>query len=222
MATPSLVGSAIDLDSGGNANTLTNSITVPSGTQLLLILLALRAATAGTFTDGTFNGDALTKLDALSSGTNMRAEWWYLKSPDITTANLVANGDNNSAKGGFAVCLQDVDLVSTFGTFQSGTGTAAGYANWAVTGTAGDLMVDGTMFQDNTDIAMTASPQTEIYEGHITTGTNGANIGGGTQTSDGSDLIGWSWTGSNNYIRTVVPVHGSSGGGPLFRAWMAG
>lgn len=88
---------------GGGVGTqnVTRSLVVPSGRNRILLVLVTSETdsgqggaynTNGIVTGITFDGVALTKIDAAqgdNGSSTGRAELWYLKNPNVTTANLV-------------------------------------------------------------------------------------------------------------------------------------
>ena len=63
----------------------------------------------------TYNGVALTKLDALDRSTNCRVEVWYLVNPDTGTNAISIDRTSTNIAGAYAMSFYGVDQTNPFG-----------------------------------------------------------------------------------------------------------
>ena len=93
---------AVVKEGSSSSTSLTQSITVPSGSNQILIVHATCFGPTGVSTAGintiTFNGDALTNEFELDVGTGDDTDtshsFWYIVAPSQTTADVVATWDS--------------------------------------------------------------------------------------------------------------------------------
>lgn len=132
------------------AASVTFSATVAAGSNTIMVGGATSQASplGGVAPTGiAFNGGALTIVTSsaiINSTDNVRAELWYRKSPDITTANVVATWSSGLAKLCAGVVILDgVEPTGTpHRTAQTNAGTSGTTASLSMTTVAGDWTVD--------------------------------------------------------------------------------
>ena len=196
---PSLVASAVSIDFGAAASGHTESITVPSGTTVLLVLPNVSGGPTNTVT---FDGDSLTKMDDASqlAATTIEASGFMLKSPTAKTANLVFAFNTANGRGGATVYyLNDVDLTVAVADYATASGGTTPAQTTTVTTSAGHLIIDNFGRGDGDAVTAFApdAGQTEQTDfiGSTGAGTNTRRLGSSTQAGADGGVMSWTFTG---------------------------
>ena len=125
----------------GSGSSRTFSHTIPSGFSNTILIVGVSAQDSNhanmPITGITFNGVALTKTRHDEATGNNRTELWYLKNPDVTTANVVITATGTLGElTGFALGFCNVDQTSPIDANNGGTGTSGDPSVSLTTGVA--------------------------------------------------------------------------------------
>ncbi len=207
---PSLVSAAVPIDYGAAANSDTTSITVPSGTTVLLVLTNV---SGGPVDAVTFDGVSLTKMDDASqlAATTIEAAGWMLKNPTAKTANLVSTFNTANGRGGCTVYyLNDVDLTPAISAYNTASSATTPAATCTVTTATGHLIIDnfGRGGGDSITAFAPDANQTEQTDFIGSTGasTNTRRIGSSTQAGADGGVMSWSFTGGSAGTQAIWAV----------------
>jgi hypothetical protein len=185
--------------------TMSNYV-VSSGTNGLLLYLAIYDTAANTISSVTFGAANLTKLQTCSNASGNGAEIWYLKNPSASTANIVATFsgtmDNyvGMAETWFLVNQGSSGTTAT-GTFSTvaSTSPASGTVTVSVPSTTTSMVVQDIASVFN--FAFTAVPTGSEIESL----SNGGGSGEDTEDSALSQFklgtggtVAMSWTNSDS------------------------
>lgn len=114
----------------GSGSSRTFSHTIPSGFSNTILIVGVSTQDSNhanmPITGITFNGVALTKVRHDEATGNNRTELWYLKNPDVTTANVVITATGTLGElTGFALGFCNVDQTSPIDANNGGTGASS-------------------------------------------------------------------------------------------------
>ncbi|HEV7349825.1 Ig-like domain-containing protein [Telluribacter sp.] len=197
-------------NSGSSTGSLSSSSTfAPTGSnRLLLVSIASTPGASNAVTGVTFGGTALTKLNQVVTGTDAKAELWYLINPSTTAALVTISwpaGQTLEAVVGVAM-FDNVDVTAPFGTNVTGTGTTTP-ASVAAPSALGDIVVDvvGTRAKNNAS----SGGQTTIF--NSSTNSIGA-LSSYKGATAGSTSMSWNISGgpSQAWAQIGVAVKGAS------------
>lgn len=211
---------------GGSSNTF--SFTVNAGSDLLLLVFVGAEANSGNngndpVTGITFNGVALTKIDSQHTnvtpgGSGNSAEMWYLKNPDVTTANIVVSytgtvdGDTVTA-----IEVTGADQTTPINTF---LGAKANSANPStnVTTTVDNCLVFDILSGSGSGTTLTPDASQTERSNITNTGQMRSAISSEAKATAG--LITMSWTMASQVWAQIVAAIAPSGGAPPSTAVM--
>lgn len=183
--------------SATSRNSITQAVTVNSGSNSILVVRTAHEDAGGPVTGITFNGDALTKLDSVNATTWSRTEIWYLLNPDVTTANVVATKTASAGnRWGITVDVYDnVNPSSPWGATIDKAAADTGTSDTRTAGTfaAGDMTID-TMVIDSTGHSPQAGTALTKDYGTLDFGTSTTEAQGAHNTTNG--VMAWTWTNS--------------------------
>lgn len=172
------------------ASSLTVAHTVGTGANAILIV---EYSTRGTTspTSITYNGVALTQLSAISNGTVVTSEIWYLKAPTTGTHNIVVTLATPHEFTIGATSFFNVNLTTTFGTPTTGTGTSTS-PSIAVASATGNLVIDTIATRQQSGAPTVGAGQTQLWTNN--SGTASADELGAGSTEAGAASVTMSWT----------------------------
>ena len=200
--------SAID---AGTSYPLTWSHTC-TGNDLILVV-GLETFPPHEYLSPTYNGVALTKIDAQNAGTYCRSELWYLIAPAAGTHDIVVTAGAVQAVTiiGGATSWTGADQSAPLGTAAKATGTTTP-ATVNVTSVAGEYVVDSACAYKATAITMTVGAgQTSAWNETPATGI----VGAGSYEASASTIT-MSWTlnvASLGWATVAVPIKPSTAPG---------
>jgi len=154
----------------------------------------------------TYNGVALTKIDAQAAGTYCRSELWYLIAPAAGTHDIIVTFTWTPAPGvvGGARSFTGADQSAPLGTSAKATGTTTP-ATVTIASAAGQYVVDSACAYKATAITMTVGAgQTEDWNATPATGSVGVGSYEG-----GAASVTMSWTLSataSGWATVAVPI----------------
>lgn len=106
----------------GTTVTMTNYEVVSGTNQVLIVAVHLKPTDDDVTNSVTFNSTGLTKIGHAVFDNDARVELWYLLSPTVTTANIVATvSQSGNGKGLAAICFTGVNQTTPFGTAVTNT-----------------------------------------------------------------------------------------------------
>ncbi len=205
--TPETIAFSGSASSGSTAaaSTLTVSHTVASGTNRILIvgMAANRDSTI------TFAGQNMTKLVSASISGQVAAQIWYLISPPVVTANIVATFlpiDTTAKAVMGAANYTGVDGNTPFGDAVGVTGTGDTTATDIVASAANELVIDSVAVKAGPDLTVGAG-QTARYETTESSQMTGAHS---TEAGGASVTMSWTWTGAQDWAIVAAPLKQAS------------
>jgi hypothetical protein len=200
-----LVSGSASSSTGANVNTATWAHTVPAGDNRLLVVTVCQRAGSGTSCSGvTYGGVALTNKGGCQQGigvTYPRISMWYLLAPAAGSANIVVTlGGNDYFEAG-AVDFVNVHQTTPLGTLVNAY-AAAGPAVVTLTGSTGDLLIDGVAYLNIGANAAAGSGQTQRWSA-----SSDANWKGAGSTAPAPGQVDMRWTlPANGYAACAVAV----------------
>lgn len=211
---------------GTSATPHTVSLTIASGADKLL-LAGYGLLASDVPTSVTFNGDALTALEEIQTGSSSSAGIWYRKEPDVATTNLTVNYSGNQFGGVCGLALNGVDQTSTFRDTDEIQSSGATSLTLTLTTVAGDVV-----FYVVHAYNPGSTPGALDHDNGIVPGE--AEIGEADSNADGQTLTGCSYvvaTGTSTEViyawanssraamvaTAVQPTPGTSSAVPVFR-----
>lgn len=172
---------------GSSLTTKTISVTLPAGTNLLLV--GVHLADAPTVTGATYNGAALTRImrqtDAICS-----EEAWYLLDPSTGAAHdLVLTLDSEKPAGTTVLGYTDAHATAPIGTAVGRAGTGISSLSQSVDSHTGGEVVDFITWYNTTVACVPGAGQT-LITGAPTSATRGASA----SSEPGAASVTMSWT----------------------------
>ncbi|MGQ0828194.1 MAG: T9SS type A sorting domain-containing protein [Bacteroidota bacterium] len=150
----------------------------------------------------TYNGTALTKADAQTSGESTVSEIWYLLNAPIGTYNVIVtlSGDDNVVCG--AISFKNVNQTTPIGTVAKAAGNTATATVDVVCATATEMVVDAVSTDDNA--VTVGAGQTSRWN----ISPAGGYASGATSTEPGAiGTVSMSWTqSSDNWAIVALPI----------------
>lgn len=199
---------------GGGHSSRTFAHTV-SGSDLILFVKVGCYQNAGqTVTGITYNGVALTKVDAQNQGTNtIRAELWYLVAPATGANNVIVTWSAAVASASYcATSYTGVNQTTPLGTSAktSGTGTAV---SLAVSSATGEVVVDSLAWRRDGSPTMTVGgSQTQRHNVLVSAGSSFNGGASSDQPGATTTTMAWTMSGTNHsWAIVAVPVKPVSG-----------
>lgn len=190
--------------------TQTESVTVSSGSDLILIALIHAEVTAEGASGVTWNSVALTQLIEVAGTSFAEAQIWYLKNPTPATANLVATYPGGSHKNLSALVFTGVNQTGTFRTAQSSAGNSGTSSSLTVPSVAsGDYVLDALTLDSTGHLAAVGANQTEEYD----LGMTGSDRCHSSQAGADGGVMSWTWTTSCPRAHVATALIPASGGG---------
>jgi hypothetical protein len=181
------------------------SITVPSGTNQVLVFTFAGKTGADSLTSVSYAGRPLSLLAARGQ-QSARVELWYLVAPPAGTANLVwtKSGASQNCLWGVAV-YSGVNQTAPFGPpAQTGAtqDSTGGAKTLTVASAAGEVVVDGVVFNAGPASGgpVAGSGQTVRWSRNQSTTQGGSSSAPGASAT----VLSWSPTGSPNYDWALV------------------
>jgi hypothetical protein len=175
---------AIAVEAADQSTTTSNtfSFTVPSITNgILLVGNSVNESNPANraITGITYNGVALTKIDAMDTGAgSTRTELWYLINPPAGTANIVITYSGTGAPGGRrmgVLCLSGVDQSNPINASNKASGSTSS-ATVSVTPTTDNCWVVASACAQA--VLTESGGNTERWYSNVSSTNNGA---GGTK-----------------------------------------
>lgn len=194
--------------SGTGTSSLTWSHTC-TGTDLILVV-GVETSSAEAATGVTYNGIALTLIDAQDAAALFcRSELWYLIAPATGANDIVVTmaGSATYIVGG-ATSWTGVDQSTPLGTAAKATGSASP-ATVDVTSAAGEVVLDAACAIAGVTMTVGASQtsQWNLLAGGVLRGAGSSEGGAGTVT------ISWTLSASALWATVAVPIKPGTGGG---------
>ncbi len=209
---------AVSNTSGSGTGPFTFSHTVSGSDRALCVCIANYRNTTY-ITDVTFDGDALTELESLTSG-EYTVSIWGMAAPNAGTLTVSVTPNLSVFDIGIsAISFTGVDQVTPFGTAGSASGTSDA-PSVAVSSASGELVLDSLLIVHSGTLTV-GSGQTQ----RVKTNTGNAFIKYACSTEPGasSTTMSWSNSTSQDWAIAAVPVKPVSGGGGSFQAaWAVG
>jgi VCBS repeat-containing protein len=208
---------AEDAVSTGTANTGASSKTVSHTTssgsdRLMLVGISFGKDNGDSVASVTYNGVALTKVDAQDGGEG-RVEIWRLVAPATGTANLVVNFSGTSHEGAAigVMTFTGVDQSTPLGAF-AGAQADAGNPSVTVTSAANELVFGVAAVSDSNDQGFTpGTGQTEKWD---LFGGSSANGAGTTEAGAASVETSWTDPGGLKWAAAGVSIKPATGAAP--------
>jgi hypothetical protein len=197
--------------------TVSGFVTSSQTNMLLIAGIGYNSSSGNRVSTFTHNGDNLTRL--AGAGTNSAgSEYWYRKSPDVATADIVATlVDNRSGLIG-AISLYGVDQTTTFrGAAQNSLGSGTSATALTFSGSPGDLLVDCIFARNGTPGDpgnLVPSSGTQIDADADELADTNLRMQCRYQVFTGTSIdADWSWTTSSDYSQTGAVIIPSSDAG---------
>lgn len=199
---------------GTSGTTATISSVACSGSNTLLLVFA--GSSNENHPTGIVKGSAsLTQLDTHEFGGVVYNSIWYLKGASNTSETVTATWGSSPANGAAAsaVCYQDVDQTTTFGTPVKGQASSTAVSGQSVSGSAAnDLVVDSVSFSSGG--GATISPDAGGTQRTTINPLGGWTLVSGTHASGTSQSPTWTISTSQDWTQIVVNLLGTGGSGP--------
>lgn len=191
----------------------TESVTVSSGSNLVLVVSVGIEDASNTVSGITFNGDALTYHSRHACSPVSTIEWWYLINPDVATANMVVTVTGAEQFAGGATVVTGAHQTTPLGTVTyNGTGsTCATTANPSITitdGATGDLVIDHLMEAQGAHTV--GAGQTERFNNSC---QNSYCSTGSTEAGGSSVTMSWTLGAGDRQQSAVNIFQAAAGGG---------
>ncbi len=186
-------GICITSTSHGNVTASSLSWTHTVGDEsnrLLLVGVAIRNGGNQTVSGVTWDGTSLTQVPsgAVTNGTNVRAEMWYLVAPALgagKTITVTLSGSANVAAG--AITFAGVHQTTPFDSCASATGSSTSPSVSGVTSATADVVVD-VLAAQGTPTVTPGSGQTQAWTDENT------DVRGAGDTKEGAATVTMSAT----------------------------
>jgi hypothetical protein len=191
--------------SGG---TISQSVTVPSGAEIIVVSLVFGSAVAPTGVS--YNSVALTSQAGVSDGNTRHASIWDLLAPTVGTFNvtITASTGENATCAVVVRTLQGIDTATPRGTAQ----TFGGFnSNRSVTLTTAvdDVVID---IIGNINTLTPTDARATQYNAVNAVGTT--DVASSIKVATGTSTV-MHWThGSEWTVLAAVPYRNLAGGGP--------
>lgn len=175
--------------------TKTQSVTVNPGSNRFMLVATAHENAGGAVSGITFNGVALTKIDAVGATTWSHVEMWYLINPDVGTFNVVANkastGGNRWGIGVYAFDgVHQTTPIKDSKVNGNDSATSSSLTLTTLVGT--EFLVDILSLDSTGHLAAVGADQTQGYTGNYGNGTN--ETYGSRQATAGDGIMSWTWT----------------------------
>ena len=193
----------LSTQSGANAASLTWSHSVFAGANRMLLVAVTKRALVD-LGSVTYGGAPLTKLGASDAGTgnNPHAEIWYLLSPPVGTADIVATLSSGIEFWQVAALdITGIDQTTPFGTPMR---AAKSTANPGVTAAAlgNDLVLDVVAYESHTDTVVAGPGQFRLWSGSCD-----GNWKGAVSTEAGAASVDMTWAlPAGNWAQIAVAL----------------
>lgn len=166
---------------------------------------------AGAITGASYNGVALTKIVSSTRSVSMEISCWGLVNPatgsHIASATLV--GATDEQKYIWAV-FDGVDQVNPIEATSTNTGALANATTTITTLTDQDMLFESLSLFGTAALTLHTG-STLIYKDSTNSTDGGASYK--IATPAGSNNMGWTWTGANDWAEAVVALKPAAGGG---------
>lgn len=187
------------------ASSATTSVTVNSGSDLLL-LVAIHVEVGGdSVSTVTWNGASLTELEKAFTLSWGQTQIWYLKNPTPATGNLVTTFTGSVNARQVAYVFTGVDQTTTFRTTQK-TGTGANGASSTLTVpsvASSDYLVDALTVDATGHAIVAGANQTEEYDDPV---FSACDTGGSTQSGANGGDMSWTWTTGTTFAHVATAL----------------
>ncbi|WP_247234677.1 Ig-like domain-containing protein [Telluribacter sp. SYSU D00476] len=203
-------GTFLTHNSGSSTGTMssTGTFTPTGANRMILVTIASTPGANNAISNVTFGGVPLTKLRDLTTGTDAKAELWYLVNPSTTAGTVTVNWPNGQTLEAVVgvTLLNNVDTAAPFGIVATATGTTTP-ASVSAPSSLGDIVVDvvGTRAKSNT----IGAGQTSIF--NSSTNSIGA-VSSYKSATAGTTSMTWTLSGgqSQAWAHIAVAVKGIS------------
>ncbi len=202
MSAPLLTAAA----AGNSGGTLTLPFDC-NGAQILFVFAGYWEA-SDPYPDATYNGVAMTELDAFE-GTPARFRWWYLLGPDPGTNDIVITTTGGGTVVAEAAAYTNINLLDPLGSPRQADGNSNASSLGVPGATANDLILTGiSFFGGNTGITLDAAGTALADD---VNGNARSALASFPYTS-GVGGVGWSWTsvGSDSWSQGAILLHGGT------------
>lgn len=198
---------------GTSGATATIASVACSGSDTLLLVFA-GSLSEGTPTGITKGSTALTQLETHEWGGTAYNSIWYLKGASSASESVTATWGSSPSSGAAAsaICLENVDQATTFGTPAETVISGTSVSTPTVSGDAGnDLIIGSLSFTSGGGATVSASGSTTKRAEQNPLG--GWTIAAGTVPSGTTVAPTWTISSSQDATHIVVNVLGTAGGG---------
>ena len=188
-----------------NSSSATISYTNANGSNKLLVVGVSAQQPGGSVTSITYNGNSLTKLGTISNSSQTRIEIWFLKSPQVGTANVVVT--NSQSENGIigVMSFAGVNQTTPFGTLATAQGSGT-TASVSASSAVGELVYSVVAFNNWSASLTPGSGQTEYWDQTINSSVTGSG-----STKAGAASVSMQWTSTNtNWTIGAVSIKAAS------------
>ncbi len=190
-----------------NSDSMSTSHTIPTKANGLL-MVGVTIDSNDTVTTLTYNGIALTLLDARSNSSATRAEVWYMLNPPSGTHTLSLNLSGNDQVLMGAIYFYNVDQGAPFGTHSTNSGNGDPISGSVSSAT--DEYVFDVLASDSVASMTADGSQTELWNSSMSgLGQGAASIRAGDTTAN----VTWTLDGPETYAHIIVPIKPQNPGG---------
>ena len=171
----------------------------------------------------TWDGTSLNSHHVATVNGRNHNSMWELKSPAVTTGNIVVTYSGNVRSCVGVMVFDNVDQTTPVDTaVETATVDAAGSISRSVTSESGDLVVDSLCVTDAlgtlTSGATEGAGQTERYDLFIDA-TQDAIAAGSTEAGGASVTMSWTFTDTENASIIATNINGTSVVVPSMDSW---
>lgn len=191
----------------------TQSVTVSTGSDLVMVVAVGIEDETNTVSSITFNGSALTFHSRHACSPVSTLEWWYMVNPTVTTANVVVTVTGSEQFSGGVMVFTGAKQTSPLGTptYNGSGGTCGTGANPSITltdGTTGDMAID--LFMESAGSVTVGAGQTERWANSC---LSSYCSHGSTEAGAASVTMSWTMGATDRHLSAVTLFQATGGGG---------